>query len=140
MAKIPKLFFKNEKGRYEPYNVDNDISDTVFMRNNGKYIPIGNRHTEGSLTEGIWVVYGTASCRSILNGSYAHELFNTYKVADLPDIPIIECASLAKFSDEISHRLQQEKNHYLLNMSVYDLITAIVGELYRQTKAKNETK
>ena len=136
---LPKLFIKNDKGRYEPFNIDNDVSDTVFMRRNGKYVPIGRRHEENSLTEGIWIVYGTPSCRSILNGTYAHELFNRYKVADLPDIPLIECASLSKLTDEICHNLQQQSDNHLLNMSVHELIAAIVGELYRLTKERNAT-
>ena len=139
MAILPKLYTKNDKGRYEPFNIDNDVSDTVFMRRNGKYYPIGRRHEENSLTEGIWIVYGTPSCRSILNGTYAHELFNRYKVADLPDIPLIECASLAKLTDEICNTLHQQANRYPLNMSVHDLVAAVVGELYRQTKEKNGT-
>lgn len=136
MAFPPKLYTKNDKGCYEPFNIDSDVNDTVFMRRNGKYIAIGRRGEDRSLTEGVWIVYGTPSCRSIINGTYAHELFNRYKVADLPDIPLIECASLSKLTDEICHNLQQ----HLPNMSVHELITAVVGELYRLTKAKNETK
>lgn len=136
---LPKLFIKNDKGRYEPFDIDCDVSDTVFMRRNGKYAPIGRRHEENSLTEGIWIVYGTPSYRSILNGTYAHELFNRYKVADLPDIPLIECASLSKLTDEICNTLHQQANRYPLNMSVKELITAVIGELYRQTKEKNGT-
>ena len=134
---LPKLFIKNDKGRYEPFNIDNDVSDTVFMRRNGKYVPIGRRREENSLTEGIWIVYGTPSCRSILNGTYAHELFNRYKVADLPDITLIECASLSKLTDEICHALHQQADCHLLNFTVHDFVAAVVGELYRQTKDKN---
>ena len=140
MSKIPKLYVKNDKGGYEPFHLDNDVSDTVFMRRNGKYLAIGRRNEDASLSEGAWIVYGRPSCRSIINDTYAHELFNRYKVADLPDIPLIECASLSKLTDEICHNLQQQSDNHLLNMSVHELITAVVGELYRLTKAKNETK
>lgn len=140
MAFPPKLYTKNDKGSYEPFNIDSDVNDTVFMRRNGKYIAIGRRSEDRSLTEGVWIVYGTPSCRSIINGTYAHELFNRYKVADLPDIPLIECASLSKLTDEICNTLHQQANRYPLNMSVHDLVAAVVGELYRLTKAKNETK
>ena len=140
MSKIPKLYVKNDKGRYEPFHLDSDISDTVFMRRNGKYLAIGRLNEGASLPEGVWIVYGRPSCRSIINGTYAHELFNRYKVADLPDIPLVECASLSKLTDEICHNLHQQSDRHLLNMSVHELINAVVGELYRLTKAKNETK
>ena len=110
------------------------------MRRNGKYLAIGRLNEGASLPEGVWIVYGRPSCRSIINGTYAHELFNRYKVADLPDIPLVECASLSKLTDEICHNLHQQSDRHLLNMSVHELINAVVGELYRLTKAKNETK
>ena len=39
--KKPKLYTKNEKGRYEEYQIpDLDVSDTLFRRINGKYVPV----------------------------------------------------------------------------------------------------
>ena len=36
--KQPKLYTKNEKGRYEEYQIpDMDVSETLFRRINGKY-------------------------------------------------------------------------------------------------------
>lgn len=139
MSKIPKLYVKNDKGKYEPFRLDNDVSDTVFVRRNGKYVAIGRLNEGNSLPEGVWIIYGRPSYRSIINGTYAHEIFNRYKVADLPDIPLIECASLSKLTDEICHNLQQQSDNHLLNMSVHDLVAAVVGELYRLTKERNAT-
>ena len=34
----PKLYIKNDKGRYEPYQLpEPDVSDTVYRKINGKY-------------------------------------------------------------------------------------------------------
>ena len=39
IMKHPKLYTKNEKGRYEEYQIpDMDVSDTLFRRINGKYL------------------------------------------------------------------------------------------------------
>ena len=36
-----KLYIKTEKGRYEDYQVpDMDVSETLFRRINGKYVPV----------------------------------------------------------------------------------------------------
>ena len=54
--KHPKLYIKNEKGRYEEYQIpDMDVSETLFRRINGKYVPIAVNCTN-FLPEGVWVV------------------------------------------------------------------------------------
>ena len=41
IMKHPKLYTKNEKGRYEEYQIpDMDVSETLFRRINGKYVPV----------------------------------------------------------------------------------------------------
>ena len=36
-----KLYTKNENGRYEEYQIpDIDVSETLFRRINGKYVPV----------------------------------------------------------------------------------------------------
>ena len=36
-----KLYTKNEKGRYEEYQIpDLDVSETLYRRINGNYVPI----------------------------------------------------------------------------------------------------
>lgn len=41
VMKQPKLYTKNEKGRYVEYQIpDIDVSETLFRRINGKYVPV----------------------------------------------------------------------------------------------------
>ena len=36
-----KLYTKNEKGRYEEYQIPGlDVSETLYRRINGKYVPV----------------------------------------------------------------------------------------------------
>lgn len=54
--KTSKLYTKNGKGRYEEYQIpDMDVSDTLFRRINGKYVPVSVNCTN-DLPEGVWVV------------------------------------------------------------------------------------
>ena len=51
-----KLYIKNDKGRYEEYQIpDMDVSETLFRRINGKYVPVSVNCTN-DLPEGVWVV------------------------------------------------------------------------------------
>ena len=74
-----KLYTKNEKGRYEEYQIpDMDISETLFRRINGKYVPVSINCTN-DLPEGVWVVTRGRSSREIISGKYLKELINEMK-------------------------------------------------------------
>lgn len=82
-----KLYTKNEKGRYEEYHIpDMDVSDTLFRRINGKYVPVSVNYTR-DLSEGVWVVTRGRSYREIINGKYLKELMMLDRVSDLEEMP-----------------------------------------------------
>lgn len=56
MKKIPKLYTKNNKGRYDEYKIPEcDTSDTFYQKINGRYEP-ACMLLHDSLPEGVWVV------------------------------------------------------------------------------------
>ena len=56
VMKYPKLYTKNEKGRYEEYQIpDLDMSKTLFRRINEKYVPV-SVNCANDIPEGVWVV------------------------------------------------------------------------------------
>ena len=125
-----KLYIKNEKGRYEEYQVpDMDISKTLFRRINGKYIPISVNCTN-DLPEGIWVVTRGRSSREIINGKYLKELMMIDKVSDLKEMPCLaelgdwhKCANYVL--DEIGDISTMTKN---------EIVYAIVRKVFEYSK------
>ena len=125
-----KLYTKNEKGRYEEYQIpDMDVSDTLFRRINGKYVPVSVNCTN-DLSEGVWVVTRGRSSREITSGKYLKEMMMLDKVSDLKEMP-----SLAELGG------WQKCAKYVLNeigdistMSKYDIINAIVGKVFEYSK------
>ena len=82
-----KLYTKNEKGRYEEYQIpDMDVSDTLFRRINGKYVPV-SINCANDLPEGVWVVTRGRSRREIISGKYLQELMMLEKASDLKEMP-----------------------------------------------------
>lgn len=56
MKKIPTLYTKNSKGRYQEYKIpEHDISNTLYGKVNGRYEPVCMRIFH-ELDEGVWVV------------------------------------------------------------------------------------
>ena len=128
--KYPKLYTKNEKGRYEEYQIpDLDVSDTIFRRINGKYVPVSVNCTY-DLPEGVWVVTRGRSSREIISGKYLKELMMIDKVSDLKEMPCLaelgdwhKCANYVL--DEIGDISTMTKN---------EIVNAIVGKVFKYSK------
>ena len=125
-----KLYTKNEKGRYEEYQIpDLDVSETLFRRINGKYVPV-SISCINDLPEGVWVVTRGRSSREMVSGKYLKELMMLEKASDLKEMP-----SLAELGG------WQKCAKYVLNeigdistMTKYDIINAIVGKVFEYSK------
>ena len=128
--KQPKLYIKNEKGRYEEYQIpDLDMSDTLFRRINGKYVPVSINCTD-DLPEGVWVVTRGRSSREVISGKYLKESMMLDKVSDLKEMP-----SLAELGD------WQKCAKYVLNeigdfesMTINEIVYAVVGKVFEYSK------
>ena len=135
--KKPKLYTKNEKGRYEEYQIpDMDISETLFRRINGKYVPISVNCTN-DLPEGVWVVTRGRSSREIISGKYLEELMRLDKVADLKEMPCL--AELGDWQKCAKYVLEEIRD--ISTMTMYEIIYAVVGKVYEYSKKnKDESK
>lgn len=88
MKKIPKLYTKNSKGRYQEYKIpDLDISKTFYRKINGKYEPV-SMLSYSPLEEGVWVVTRGSSTMEHIRGTYLRECFHLDKAADIERFPL----------------------------------------------------
>ena len=125
-----KLYTKNEKGRYEEYQIpDLDMSDTLFRRINGKYVPVSINCTN-NLPEGVWVVTRGSSSREIISGKYLKELMMLDKVSDLKEMPNL--AELGDWQKCAKYVLDEIKD--FSNMTMNEIVYAIVGKVYEYSK------
>ena len=128
--KYPKLYTKNEKGRYEEYQVpDMDISETLFRRINGKYIPISVNCTN-DLPEGVWVVTRGRGSREIISGKYLKELMMLDKVSDLKEMPCL--AELGDWHKCANYVLAEIGD--ISTMTKNEIVNAIVGKVFEYSK------
>ena len=128
--KHPKLYIKNEKGRYEEYQIpDIDVSETLFRRINGKYIPVSVNCTY-DLPEGVWVVTRGRSSREIISGKYLKELMMLDKVSDLKEIPCL--AELGDWQKCAKYALDEIGDFE--SMTINEIVYAVVGKVYEYSK------
>ena len=125
-----KLYTKNEKGRYEEYQIpDIDISETFFRRVNGRYVPVSANCTN-DLPEGVWIVTRGRSSREIISGKYLKELLKLDKVSDLKEMPsLAELGSWQKCANYVLRTIGD-----IDTMTRNQIVNAIVGKVYEYSK------
>ena len=125
-----KLYTKNEKGRYEEYQIpDIDISETFFRRVNGRYVPVSVNCTN-DLPEGVWIVTRGRSHREVLSGQYLKELLKLAKVSDLKEMPsLAELGSWQKCANYVLRTIGD-----IDTMTRNQIVNAIVGKVYEYSK------
>ena len=137
--KQQKLYTKNEKGRYEEYQIpDIDVSETLFRRINGKYVPVSYSLGVNDLPEGIWVVTRETSYNEYLSGQYLKELMQLDKVSDIKEMPSLAELGGWKKCAEWVVREMCIKDDNTRTMSNHDLIYAIVGKIFEYSKKINK--
>ena len=137
IMKHPKLYTKNEKGRYEEYQIpDMDVSETLFRRINGKYVPVSVNYTN-DLSEGVWVVTRGRSSREIISGKYLKELMMLDKVSDLKEMPYLaELGDWQKCANYVLDEIGDFKS-----MTMNEIVYAVVGKVFEYSKkGKGERK
>ena len=130
IMKHPKLYTKNEKGRYEEYQIpDMDVSETLFRRINGKYVPVSILCTN-DLPEGVWVVTRGRGSREIISGKYLKELMMLDKVSDLKEMPCLaELGDWHKCANYVLNEIGDFES-----MTMNEIVNAIVRKVYEYSK------
>ena len=136
LAKVMKekrLYTKNEKGRYEEYQIpDIDVSNTLFRRINGKYVPVSTTYDK-DLPEGVWVVTRGSSCREIISGKYLKEIMKLEKASDLKEMPSL--AELGGWQKCAQWALDEIGDFESITMK--EIVYAIVGKVYEYSKRED---
>lgn len=130
MKKIPKLYTKNSKGRYQEYKIpDLDISKTFYRKINGKYEPT-NMLLYDSIEEGVWVVTRQSSTVNIIRADYLRESFHLDKAADIERFPLSKMGHIKKVSERIIGELRLGNTDTRV-MTNNELVKLVVGLVYK---------
>lgn len=130
MKKIPKMYTKNSKGRYQEYKIpDLDISKTFYRKINGKYEPT-NMLLYDSIEEGVWVVTRQSSTVNIIRADYLRESFHLDKAADIERFPLSKMGHIKKVSERIINELMLGNTDTRV-MTNNELIKLVVGLVYK---------
>ena len=106
-----------------------DVSETLFRRVNGRYVPVSILCTN-DLPEGVWVVTRGRGSREIISGKYLKELMMLDKVADLKEMPCLaELGDWHKCANYILDEIGDFES-----MTMKEIVYAIVGKVFEYSK------
>lgn len=134
--KTPKLYTKNENGRYEEYQIpDMEVSETLYRKINGRYVPESINCTS-DLPEGVWVVTRGQSHREIISGKYLKELMMLDKVSDLQEMPnLAELGSWRKCANYVLSTIGE-----ISSMTMAEIVNAVVGKVFEYSKKSKDER
>lgn len=130
MKKIPKLYVKNNKGRYEEYKIpEYDISNTLYGKINGRYEPVSMRICH-ELDEGVLVVTKRPSVCGVIRGTYLRESFHLDKAADIERFSLSKMGHIKKVAERIIDELRLGNTDTRV-MTNNELVKLVVGLVYK---------
>lgn len=130
MIKIPPLYVKNSKGRYEEYKIpEHDISNTLYSKVNGRYEP-ACMCLNHELDEGVWVVTKRPSVCGVIRGTYLRESFHLDKASDIERFPLSKMGHIQKVAERIIDELRLGKTDTRF-MTSNELVKLVVGLVYK---------
>lgn len=130
MKKIPTLYVKNSKGRYEEYKIpEHDISNTLYSKVNGRYEP-ACMCLNHELDEGVWVVTKRPSVCGVIRGTYLRESFYLDKASDIERFPLSKMGHIQKVAERIIDELRLGKTDTRF-MTSNELVKLVVGLVYK---------
>ena len=140
-TKIPQLYIKNGEGKFEKYRLpENDISETVYRKINGKFIPIGKEWERDHLTDGIWVVTSSPGCKSITSGKYIKDLFSVDRISDIGKLPSMDDLAAWYRSAEDICKSEAVQGMWTRSHSLIDVVTTVMGEIFKEVRLKDKPK
>lgn len=138
--KAEKLYVKNNKGRYVPYEEPEPQFDNALYRkykrgNKVVYEPYSMLLSK-DLPEGVWVVTRSPWGYCKTNGKYLRDSFLCQKASDLEDFPLSKLGSMSKLAGFLCSNWEKVSN----KPSLYETCCAIVGVLFQYEEKQHEEK
>ena len=134
--KTPKLYIKKENGRYEEYHIpDMEVSETLYRKINGRYVPESINCTS-DLPEGVWVVTRGRSYWEMISGKLLKEQLGLEKASDLKEMPsLAELGSWQKCANYVLRTIGD-----IDTMTRNEIVNAIVGKVYEYSKKSKDER
>lgn len=124
----PKLYYKNEKGRYIEYKEPKREDCNVYYKNHkDQYIPMGIISSDKWTGDGLWLVRKQG--KNMLNADHYAERWGITKVSDVPRTDMTKIGTAADIHEAIDKFLFKKYGYTIGNIPHQDLADEITNVL-----------
>ena len=107
----------------------------VYKKVGRKYVPIGYRHEDRYLTDGIWIVRHKDYGKQMTNAGYLSQIYGMCKVGENATAELTKLADMEEYSDVVLKVMFENDNKAL---SRQDLSRLIVKALFDFNEKKSK--
>ena len=113
----------------------NEEDRNVYKKVGRKYVPIGYRHEDRYLTDGIWLVRHKPHSTQMTNAGYLAQIYGMCKVGGNATADLTKLADMEEYSDVVLKVMFENENK---PMTRQDLSRLIVKALFDFNEKKSK--
>ena len=114
----------------------NEEDRNVYKKVGRKYVPIGYRHEDRYLTDGIWIVRHKDYGKQITNAGYLAQIYGMCKVGDNVEADFTKLASMEEYADVVSKTIFENENKPMTRQDLSRLIVKALFDFNENKKVK----
>ena len=108
----------------------------VYKKVGRKYVPIGYRHEDRYLTDGLWIVRHKPGCTQMTNAGYLAQIYGMCKVGENVTADLTKMAAMEEYSDVVSKVMFENENKPMTRQDLSRLIVKALFDFNENKKVK----
>ena len=108
----------------------------VYKKVGRKYVPIGYRHEDRYLTDGIWIVRHKDYGKQMTNAGYLAQIYGMCKVGENATADLTKLADMEEYADVVLKTIFENENKTMTRQDLSRLIVKALFDFNENKKVK----
>ena len=108
----------------------------VYKKVGRKYVPIGYRHEDRYLTDGLWIVRHKPHGTQMTNAVYLSKIYGMCKVGENATADLTKLADMEEYAEVVSKVLFENENKPMTRQDLSRLIVKALFDFNEKKKVK----
>ena len=108
----------------------------VYKKVGRKYVPIGYRHEDRYLTDGIWIIRHKDYGKQMTNAGYLAQIYGMCKVGENATADLTQLADMEEYADVVSKVMFENENKPMTRQDLSRLIVKALFDFNENKKVK----
>ena len=108
----------------------------VYKKVGRKYVPIGYRHEDRYLTDGLWIVRHKDYGKQMTNAGYLAQIYGMCKVGENATADLTQLADMEEYADVVLKTIHENENRAMTRNDLARLIVKALFDFNENKKVK----